>query len=252
MLSLVVGFAGVSLAQEEFTASLGGTFLGPTGLVLVPTAEGLSKQEIRASLHTFKPVDEPGYEITDSILAVTYGVTENLEVGVGVESLDWKIGALSDTETGYIVSAKYAFPLSETSPAAFAVGGIYEKFELSYVSETKSTTLYVVASKALGEKAKVHLGAGWGKDEVTAGVTTADNSDFAYFAGVELLPIPRLTISAEYLSQPDDENADTEDRTIGFGARYAVTEKLNLEAAMVDFGGKEKDYNYFAGFSYTF
>jgi hypothetical protein len=235
---------GFVFAQEEKaapTGQLGSCWLGPSGLILVPTAETLGLKEGRASVLTTKWTVKNG-DINEYDIAVGYGATDNLEVGIGA-----KMFKNDETVTNPLVFAKYALPISssEKLPAAFAAGATYWKQgdidKLKW--EQTHTIVYAVASASLSKQIKGHLGLGLDKWEAD----NDDGTEFLYFAGLEGKLMPALTVSIETLKLGGKDA----DNTNALGLRYAVTPKIAVTGAAVDWGTDKDDYQYYLGVAYN-
>jgi hypothetical protein len=230
---------GFVFAQEEKaapTGQLGSCWLGPSGLILVPTAETLGLKEGRASVLATRWSDV----IDEYDIAVGYGATDNLEVGIGAKMFKYDIAGVED-DTFPLVFAKYALPISssEKLPAAFAAGATY----LEYGEDKNDIIAYAVASAKLSEQIKGHLGLGLDKWE--AG--NDDGTEFFYFAGLEAKLMPALTVSIETLKFGGKDA----DNTNALGLRYAVTPKIAVTGAAVDYGTSKADYQYYLGVAYN-
>lgn len=265
-----------NITVPSFIAALGANFAGETGLILVPTAETLKAAEIRLNVLQTKIFDEKTpigtLKETDSGITVAFGASDNLEVVIGMTEASVDINlpgilSFSDKIRGTTFSLRYALPVSKKSPAIFALEARYmglksPSFTAQGQDERSQTILLAIVSKALGKEARIkgHFGGGLNiskYDYADSAINDVSKNQAVFAAGLEIILMPRLTLSAEYVKEPDDNNENTEDRTIGFGARYAVTRQINFTAAMVSFGQlqrfpDQKGYNYFFGLSFTF
>jgi len=197
-LSLCCALLALGLLVGSAAASP--SFFGYTGLVRIPTADALDKEEYNAAAFAVN-VDE-GEDYT--VFAANLGLIPQLEVGFARVKPDEASG-----ETW--LNAKYAFaPETNRNPAI--AGGVVD-----FTGET-DTTAYIVLSKsfprhyktALGEIAspRAHIGVGGGQLD-------------GVFAGLSATLGDRFTLMAEYDS--DDFN---------WGARLAIGDEWR-----VHFGG---------------
>lgn len=101
--------------------------VGPTGLLLTPTAQTLQEDEYNLSAATIEGGDSLGY-------AMNYGVRPNLEVG---------FTRLPDAET--IINAKYAIQ-PETARRIGIAAGVVD------LTNQETTSIYAVGSKHVNIK----------------------------------------------------------------------------------------------------
>lgn len=174
-LTLSFGLAAVAYAAPNF--------LGPTGLLLTPTAEVLNTCAYNASLHSFEG---------DIEYAANYGIVPKVEVG---------FSRLPDENT--IINAKYNF-LPETPRTIGASFGVMD------LTGQEKTTLYAVASKTFPtcdelagiQDFRVNLG-------LAAGDSDTDIPLSGLFGGVAI----DLTPSASLMFEVDGHN-------FNYGAHY--------------------------------
>lgn len=264
-------------AQDESAMSLGATFEGQTGLILVPTAESLGAGQLRVALKGYTLIDDTNvivandrYTLVNYTLTAAYGITTNLEVGIGANTLasEYKLAGTttSDSDSSTLFNAKYnIYPEASDKDALFAVAATREEYK-SQVNNTNykqiQTSVYGIASKLFDETGnfKGTIGAGWSQIEYkTTGQTDTKDSGAYYFAGLEYKILPNLGLSVEYVADPKDNDPNTKDRTIAYGLRYGFTPSFNLEIGAVDTGGVAIGSNsakgkpeIFVGLGYTF
>lgn len=174
------------------------SFLGYTGLLLVPSADTLSMSHWNVGAFTTEITGDD-----TNLLGATAGLPRGLEAGVL-----WVDPDNSPSET--VLHAKYRLEPLLTGGAAIAVGIFDVTDEIDsnlYVTFSKSLTPSTVVSTRRLLDPTLHLGIGSGG--------TLDG----LFAGLSAVAIERLTLMAEYDS--DDVN---------FGARLAIAPKVQAHA----------------------
>ncbi len=199
-ISLCLSCALLILTVCIGTATAAPSFFGYTGLIRIPTADSLDKDEYNAGAFAIN-VDE-GADFT--VFAANLGLIPQLEVGFARVKPDEASG-----ETW--LNAKYTFA-QETEKNPALAGGVVD------LTDETDTTAYLVASKSfprqyrtsLGEIAspRIHVGVGGGQLD-------------SVFAGVSATLGDRFTLMAEY---------DSND--FNWGARLALADEWR-----VHFGG---------------
>lgn len=184
--AVLVCLAGPALAAPSF--------FGYTGLVAVPTADALDKDDYNAAAFTLN-FEEGG---DSNIYAANLGVGEGLEVGFARLKPEESQG-----ET--FLNAKYCFSPETTQRPGIAAGIV------DFTDEV-DTTVYIVMSKSLVKRydksfgeivsPQIHFGVGGGQfDGVFAGLSAAIGE--------------RLMLMVEH---------DSDD--INFGARLALSDEV--------------------------
>lgn len=178
------------------------SFLGPTGLLLTPTADALGEDDYNVAAFTLNL--EEGAD--SNIYVANLGLAEGLEMGFARHSPE-------DASGETYLNAKYVFsPETDANPAIAA--GV-----LDFTDEV-DTTAYIVFSKALQRRyesgwgpitaPRLHFGVGGGQwDGIFGGLSTAVGD--------------RLLLIAEY------DGSD-----VNFGARLALGNSLRVHAAALD------------------
>jgi hypothetical protein len=182
------------------TAAAAPSFFGYTGLVAIPTADSLGKDEY--NLGAFTTNVEEGADFTT--YAANMGIVPNLEVGFTRIRPDEASG-----ETW--INAKYTFT-AETSGNPAIAGGVID------FTDESETTAYIVLSKAFGHSVSTSLG------EITTPrfhIGVGGGQFDGVFGGVSATLGDRFTVMAEYNS------AD-----VNWGARMALSDELRIH-----FGG---------------
>lgn len=184
-------------------ASAAPSFLGYTGLVVIPTADALDRGEYSAAAYA---VDLESSS-DSNVFAGNVGLAEMTEIGFTRIKPDG-----SDAET--FINAKHAFRVeTETHPGMAA--GVID------VTDEVESTAYVVMSKAISRGGgsnrygdvtapRIHFGIGGGQLS-------------GFFGGISASLGDRLLLMAEY----DSSN-------INFGARLAITAEIRAHAALLD------------------
>ncbi len=184
------------------TAGAAPSFFGYTGLVRIPTADSLNKDEY--NLAAFAVNADEGADST--VFAANLGLLPNLEVGFARIKPDEGSG-----ETW--INAKYTF-MPETSKNPAVAGGVVD------LTGESDTTAYIVLSKAFGHGVKTSLG------EITSPrfhIGVGGGQFDGIFGGVSATLGDRFTLMAEY---------DSED--VNWGARLAVTPEVRVHFGAFD------------------
>lgn len=190
------------------------SFFGYTGLVAIPTADSLNKEEYNLAAFAVN-VDE-GADYTT--YAANLGIVPNLEVGFARIKPDEASG-----ETW--INAKYTFA-PETGGNPAIAGGV-----IDFTDETDATA-YIVLSKSFGHSVRTSLG------EITTPrfhIGVGGGQFDGVFGGVSATLGDRFTIMAEY---------DSED--VNWGARLALSDEIR-----VHFGGFDGLDNVGLGISFN-
>jgi hypothetical protein len=198
----LVAALGMALAGP---ASAAPNFFGPTGLLVIPTADTLAQQSWNVHLH-----------LTDDV--ITYGASFGLakQLELGVTGFDPDGG-----DTKALINAKYTLLMETGKAPGIAIGGLDLADELDL-----DPGFYLVASKSLssllgGEAAKynlnAHLGYGW---------NTIFDDDV--FWGLDLAVTPKIQAMVEGIGSD-----------VTFGARFGLAAGVRVELASYDgdFGG---------------
>ncbi len=198
------------------------TFFGPTGLIVMPTAESLAPGQVQIFANHIS---------RDDAKDTAYG--GNVGLGHGLE-----IGATASNETGpnvdteYILNAKWTAIAETDAMPAIAIGGINllanDDFRGTFITKPGKSEAdpYIVLSKKLpGSKYAVSGHAGYIGGSI---------------AGIMLGGGARVTPNLDVM-------ADWIDNFTGFsfGARYQPTNDLGLSASIID-------GDFAAGISYSF
>ncbi len=193
------------------------TLYGPSGLVVIPTAESLEYQQYNMALdyRTSGVLNRPYYKFN-------MGLFKNLEIGV--------VGGAVPTE-GVFINAKY-FLMSDNSryPLSFAVG-------LQNLTSKVDTGLYLVVSKKFQDGLNVHLGFN--------AIFATDELDPSLIGGVEYLTNDRVALLADF-------SGKRKKYTVNAGARFAIYPDLSLRMSILDFGNSESNSNFYSiGIAYN-
>ncbi len=178
------------------------SFLGPTGLVKIPTADSLSKDEY--NLGAFVVSADEGGDFTT--VTGNIGIVKNLEAGITYikpEDISGKVW----------LNAKYTL-MPETTKNPAIAGGVID------LTDEIDTTAYFVISKAFGHSVDTSLG------EITSPrfhIGVGGGQFDGLFGGVSAGLGERFTIMAEY---------DSED--INLGARYAASPEVRIHLGTFD------------------
>ena len=203
---VLISLLGMALAGG---ASAAPSLYGPTGLLVIPTADTLAQQSWNAHVHA---VDVSGTTLTT--FGANYGVAKQLEVGVS--GFHFKgIG------TKALFNAKYALLAESGKAPGIAIGGV------DIASQVGSDPgIYVVASKSLssligGSLSKYNL-----RGHVGYGNKGIFNDDV--FGGVDLMVTPKIQAMAEWLNG-----------NLYYGGRIGLGQGIRAELGSYDgdFGG---------------
>jgi hypothetical protein len=199
---VLISVLGLALAGR---ASAAPSFFGPTGLLVIPTADALSQSGWNVHLHAVEDL-------------VTYGASLGIGKGfeLGVTGVDPEGG---DTEA--LFNAKYTFPMESGKAPAVAIGVVDIADELDL-----DPGIYVVVSKSLNQL----FGKGGGQYNLRGHLGYGANGIFddELFGGLDLQFTENIQGMVEWLSG---------DFTVG--ARFGLGRGLRAELASYDgdFGG---------------
>ncbi len=186
------------------------TILGPTGLIVNPTADITPVDHAWIALNFFDNNDNSIWTTN-----VTGSISDGFEISLGAVHPD-------DGEDGITLGAKWLFlPEGENAPGA--AGGI----TFTDVAGDGVTTFYLVASKFFylgtdaSENASFHGGLTF---------TSGDaNEDIAFFGGIDFEFMENLLAILEYNSD-DDYVFDG----LTYGVRYYLGPEFTGQAAFID------------------
>jgi hypothetical protein len=201
-LALLCVFVPAALLALAGAVAAAPSFYGYTGLVAVPTADALDKDDYNVLAFTLNL--EEGAD--SDIYGANLGLAEGLEVGFARFRPDE-----GDSET--YLNAKYKFaPETEDRPALAA--GLFD------LTDELDTTVYVVMSKSLMARSRtrfgdistprLHFGIGGGQFD-------------GVFAGLSAVLADRLMLMVEHDSDQ-----------VNFGARLALTDEIRAHFAGLD------------------
>jgi len=198
---LVSVLGGLALAGR---ASAAPSLFGPTGLLIIPTADTLAQQSWNAHAHAV----DTGPTLTT--FGLNYGVAKQFEVGVtGFH--------VSGIGTKALFNVKYAFLMETAKVTGLAVGG----FDLASQIPGSDPGVYVVASKSLssllgGQLSKYNL-----RGHLGYGANNIFNDDV--FGGLDLQVTPKIQAMVEWLNG-----------NFYFGGRVGVGAGLRAELGSYD------------------
>jgi hypothetical protein len=175
---VLIGALGLALAGR---ASAAPSLFGPTGDLVIPTADTLAPQSWNAHAHA---VDAAG--VTETTFGASYGLAKQLEAGItGIH--------IRGLGTKALINAKYTVLPETAKVPGIAIGG------LDMASQVfNDPGLYVVASKSLstllgGQLSKYNL-----RGHIGYGAKNVFNDDI--FGGVDLQVTPKIQAMAEWLN----------------------------------------------------
>ncbi|HEY3379513.1 MAG TPA: hypothetical protein VGL77_18715 [Armatimonadota bacterium] len=196
-MSLVKGVFTFMLLMGMATAVLAApNFLGPTGLLLTPTVETLTKGSYNVSLNVSADADSNEY-------ALNYGINPNFEVGfsrlpseprLNYAMVAYKAPRYYGPNTTTIINAKYNFKAETAKGVGFSLG-------VMDLTEQTNATVYLVAGKQVDLKPLAAL-----KNlRANLGIAVSDNDGIipldGIFGGVSFDVTPRVTLMLEHDSQ---------------------------------------------------
>ena len=186
------------------------TILGPTGLIVNPTADLTQVEHGWIALNFFDNSDNSVWTAN-----VTGSVADNFELGLGAVHPD-------DGDDGITFFLKWLFLPEEENFPGGAVG-----VTATDIAGDSSQTWYLVASKffyfgdKVTESASMHGGVSY--------ITGADDEGIEFFGGMDFEFMDDFFAIAEYTS---DENSIFEGFT--YGVRYYFDLHLTGQAALID------------------
>lgn len=199
---VLVSALGLALAGR---ASAAPSFFGPTGLLVIPTADSLAQQSWNAHVHA---------ERNTTAFGLNYGLAKQLEVGVS--GVHFRHG-----DTKALFNAKYTLFAETAKVPGLAVGGfdIADQLKLD-------PGVYVVATKSLstllgGQLAKYNL-----RGHIGYGANNIFNDDI--FGGLDLQITQNIQAIVEWING-----------NLNAGARVGFGKGIRAELASYDgeFGG---------------
>jgi hypothetical protein len=204
---VLVSLLGLALAGR---ASAAPNLYGPTGLLVIPTADTLAPQSWNAHVHA---VDVSGSTLTT--FGANYGLAKQLEIGITGFHLNG-IG------TKALVNAKYAVLMESGKMPGIAIGGV----DIASQIPGADPGVYVVASKSLssllgGQLTKYNI-----RGHLGYGANNIFNDDI--FGGVDFQVTPKIQAMAEWLNG-----------NLYFGGRIGLGQGIRAELGSYDgdFGG---------------
>jgi len=205
---LLIAALGLALTGR---ASAAPSFFGPTGNLVIPTADTMAQNSWNAHVHA---ADTPGAATTT--FGASYGVVKQLEFGITGYHV-------SGFGTKALINAKYALLQETAKVPGLAVGGLDIANQLDL-----DPGIYVVASKSLttllgggGPLAKYNL-----RGHIGYGANNVFNDDI--FGGLDLQVTPKVQAMIEWLNG-----------NLYAGGRIGITSGVRIELGSYDgdFGG---------------
>jgi hypothetical protein len=197
----LVAALGLALAGR---ASAAPSFFGPTGLLVIPTADTLAQRSWNVHVHAIDDLTTFG---------ANFGLTKALEVGVS--------GATSHGNTDALLNAKYTLLMESGKAPGIAIGGVDIADQLDL-----DPGFYVVATKSLssllgGQMSKYNL-----RGHIGYGANSIFDDDI--FGGLDLQVTPQVQLMAEWISG-----------SFNFGGRIGLGTGIRAELGSYDgeFGG---------------
>jgi hypothetical protein len=202
------------------------SYVGSSGLVITPDDRTLGQNDFSLAWHHVERQVFGGAEDLN-IYTLNYGVTAKGEIGGSYVTND---------QDRWVLNGKYRL-LDERAGSPAVTVGVADLFnELddgvgAYALLTKTLTGFGVPEGGEPEVGpfRVHLGLGTGFYS-------------SIFAGADWAPIPKLTVLAEYAPKGPLTGRDA---VVNLGARYALTDNVRADVALLDFD------NVGFGLSYT-
>lgn len=203
---VLVSVLGMALAGHVSAAP---SLYGPTGLLVIPTADTLAQRSWNAHVHV---VDT---NQTLTTFGVNYGVAKQFEIGVS----GWDVSGFG---TKALFNVKYAFLMETAKVPGLAVGGV----DLASQIPGTDPGVYVVASKSLSSL----LGGGLAKYNLRGHLGYGANNVFGddVFGGLDMQVTPKIQAMVEWLNG-----------NLYFGGRVGVGPGIRAELGSYDgdFGG---------------
>lgn len=193
------------------------TINGPTGLIMVPTAESLQYKEMNVALD---------YKLSNTtqqhFLKFNFGEFKGVELGI--------VGGSVPTE-GVFVNAKYYLMSDNTRfPLSIAIGA-------ENLGSKRNTGVYMVASKKFQGGVNGHFG-------FYAGFEENNELDPSIMGGVEWILDNRISLLADLVGK-------RRKYTLNGGLRFAIYPDFHLRAAILDMGNNAQENFYTLGLSYN-
>jgi hypothetical protein len=175
---VLIGALGLALAGRVSAAP---SLFGPTGDLVIPTADTLAQSSWNAHVHA---VDASGN--VETTFGVNYGLAKQLEFGV----TGFHVKGIG---TKALFNAKYTVLPESAKVPGIAVGGLDMAAQIG-----SDPGIYVVASKSLssllgGQMTKYNL-----RGHIGYGAKSVFNDDI--FGGVDLQVTPKIQAMAEWLN----------------------------------------------------
>ena len=175
---------------------------GYSGLLLLPTADSLNRNQYNVSLNSSEITD-----FEDRSYIFNYGLADDIEGG-----LLWFHPERGPTET--LINIKYRFERGTSRRASLAVG-------VADLTDQLDTSVYVIATKEVGEPVGSIGGHPVHMLRVHAGIGSGMFDDF--FFGAEARLAERLTLMAEHVNDQ-----------INVGARLRLWRNFTVDAGWLD------------------
>jgi hypothetical protein len=193
------------------------TLNGPTGLIVVPTAESLQYKEMNVGLD---------YKLSSGsqqhFFKFNFGEFKGVELGV--------VGGSVPTE-GVFVNAKYYLMSDNTRfPLSIAIGA-------ENLGAKNSTGVYMVASKKFQGGISGHFG-------FYAGFEEGADLDPSVMGGGEWILDNRISLLADVIGK-------RRKYTLNTGLRFAIYPDLQFRASILDVGNNLQENFYTLGLSYN-
>lgn len=208
----------ISIITLAVTLTAAPTIKGPTGLIVVPTAESLKYKEFNVSMdYNYDPLVDK----LDWFYKVNLGTFKNWELGI--------VGGVVPTE-GVYVNAKYYLMSDNTRyPLSIALG-------FQGLSSLTESEVYLVASKKFQDGIRVHLGftANFSKEEITPSV----------MGGLEYFLSNQTSILT-------DITGEEKIYLLNAGIRHEIFQDIYVRAAAIDILNENQDITYSFGMSYS-
>jgi hypothetical protein len=202
---VLIGALGLALAGRVSAAP---SFFGPTGDLVIPTADTLGQNSWNAHVHA---ISSPG---TPTTFGASYGIAKQLELGITGYHL-------KGFGTKALINAKFTVLPETAKVPGIAVGGLDIANQLN-----GDPGVYVVASKSLssllgGQLTKFNL-----RGHIGYGANSVFNDDI--FGGVDLQITPKVQAMVEWLNG-----------NLFAGGRFGISSGVRAELGSYDgdFGG---------------
>lgn len=193
------------------------TFYGPSGLIVIPTAESLQYQQFNLG-YDFRGANDS----QQGFYKLNMGMFKNMELGF--------VGGATPTE-GVFINVKY-FLMSDATryPMSFAVG-------IQNLASKSDTGLYLVMSKKFQGGLNTHLG---------FNAHISDELDPTIMGGIEYLVNDNLSLLADF-------SGKKKTYTLNGGLRIAIYPDLSLRVNILDIGNPSPDNSsyYSVGVAYN-